>query len=121
MTTATLQRTSMSGRSVASLDEVQRLIEDRWRMACITPSKFAGENGFSVGNSKRLMRLMDTMEEFGAILVGGEVSDHVPEGEEDSQVDSLYDLVHNQLQTVIAEALIAWAIEIEAQRLELAS
>ncbi len=92
------------------------ILEVRWHMATTDVARFQGESGWSSVNHKRLTRLLEGIEELGALLVD-EVGDHVRPGGPSEQ-ETLASLVWDELNPYIRDRLLAWAESIESKRAE---
>lgn len=90
--------------------EARQLLEERWKTITRDVQRFANEGGLSTVNSKRWIKVDDTLEEFAAMLVDEIDAD---EGEEDH--DSLASLTEG-IWTEIHDRMLAWAERVEARR-----
>jgi hypothetical protein len=92
----------------------REILEERWRAATSDVARFAGERGISTVNSKRYLRLQGTIEELATLLVQEVYGERlVPdEPSEAERLDSLW----CDLETILSDRMIAWALELEAHR-----
>jgi hypothetical protein len=91
--------------ATATVPDRRRLLEERWRVLMLRPVRFAGEARISADNSKRYLRIQETLEELATLLVD-EVGD--------DDLDGLRQ-VTEQIWEHIESSLIDWAASLEAE------